>query len=92
MLRLVLPRDGEEPRRLGRRADRAPGSVLTYTGASQVVSPKAEILAKGALTGEEIGVAEIDPAAARDKSINEFNDLFANRRPELYLRLGERDG
>jgi len=36
-------------------------------------------------------VAELDPATARDKRINDHNDLLADRRPEFYLRLGERE-
>jgi predicted amidohydrolase len=66
------------------------GSSLTFTGASQVISPKGETLAQASVGDEEIGVAEVDPATARDKRLNEFNDLFAGRRPEHYLRLGER--
>ena len=33
---------------------------------------------------------EVEPATARDKSIGEANDLFADRRPELYSVLTER--
>jgi hypothetical protein len=28
--------------------------------------------------------ADIDPAAARTKSFNSINDIFADRRPETY--------
>jgi len=36
---------------------------------------------------EETGVeiAEIDPAQATDKKVNEFNDLLKDRKPDLYF-------
>ena len=60
---------------------------LTFTGQSQIVNTKGEVLAN---TGrEEIGVVltDIDPALALDKKITEKNDLFADRRPDYYGQL-----
>lgn len=33
---------------------------------------------------EEVGVVEIDLSLARDKRINEMNDIFKDRRPQYY--------
>jgi predicted amidohydrolase len=60
------------------------GQELTFTGRSQVVTPKGEILTRADVTGEGVFVVEIDPALARDKSITKVNDVFTDRRPELY--------
>ena len=59
--------------------------VLRYTGESQIVSPSGEILVRSPAEGEDVQVVEIDPAQARDKSLNAYNDRLADRRPDLYL-------
>lgn len=63
------------------RGGKAP---FRFIGRSEVVSPRGEILYRASTDQEELRVVEIDPAAARDKRLNPFNDLFAQRRPELY--------
>ena len=63
--------------------DRA-AEPLTYTGESQIVGPTGEVLVKAPPTGEAVEVVEIDPAKARDKALNTYNDRLADRRPELY--------
>src|SRR5262249_1905702 len=60
------------------------GSTTTFPGRSQVVSPRGELLLRAPQTGELAAAIEIDPAEALDKHINPRNDLFAERRPELY--------
>jgi predicted amidohydrolase len=57
---------------------------LTFIGKSEVVSPNGEILACASDSGEELIVVDIDPKAARSKQLNRYNDLFADRRPEMY--------
>lgn len=57
---------------------------LRFIGKSTIASPKAEVLAMGSEDGEEVGVVEIDISLARDKRINEMNDVFKDRRPEHY--------
>lgn len=77
---LTANRIGEE--------ERAGKKRLAFTGMSQVVSPRGEVLAE--LGAEEgVAVAEIDPAAARDKMMTERNHLLGDRRPELYRSLTE---
>jgi len=60
--------------------------TLRFTGESQIVSPNGEILAHSPGEEEDVQVVEIDPAEARDKSLNAYNDRLADRRPDFYLR------
>ncbi|MFH1688654.1 MAG: nitrilase-related carbon-nitrogen hydrolase [Candidatus Eisenbacteria bacterium] len=60
------------------------GSEFTFTGRSQVVAPKGEILTRADVDGEGVFVVDIDPTLARNKAVTETNDIFADRRPELY--------
>ena len=57
---------------------------LHFTGASQIVAPTGEVLARGTDDQEEARVVTIDPTAARDKAITPHNDRFADRRPRFY--------
>lgn len=72
--------------RIGQEA-RGGKKQLSFTGQSQIVDPKGQVLAR--MDEQEIGikVAEIDPFQARDKSITAYNDRFQDRRPELYDQL-----
>lgn len=65
------------------------GKKFKYTGKSQIVSPEAHVLYRATTEDEEVGVAEIDVSLARNKKINEYNNLFADRRPEYYQDLVE---
>ncbi len=57
---------------------------LTFTGMSQLVNPRGEVLLT--LKRDEGGVAlvGIDPTVARNKSYTPRNDLFQDRRADLY--------
>jgi predicted amidohydrolase len=61
-------------------------TTLRYTGESQIVSPNGEILARSPAEGEDVKVVKIDPAEARNKALNPYNDRVADRRPEFYYR------
>lgn len=63
------------------------GKSFRYTGRSQITAPGAQILYRGGSESEEVGVAELDLAVVREKKINVFNDLFADRRTEYYGTL-----
>lgn len=63
---------------------RIKGTKLTFIGQSQVVSPKGEVLCKAGSTKPEFKIIEINPKEARDKKITPLNDIFADRRVELY--------
>ncbi len=58
---------------------------LKFTGNSQVVNPKGEVLLKADAEEECVKVIEIDPAQALDKNVTEYNNVITDRRPEFYL-------
>jgi predicted amidohydrolase len=62
------------------------GGRLTFTGASQVVSPGGELLLAGPPCGEAALAVDVDPERALDKQITPENHLFDDRRPGLYTR------
>jgi predicted amidohydrolase len=59
-------------------------TTLRYTGRSQIVSPRGEVLVRLSPDRPESAVVEIDPAEARAKRITSRNDKLADRRPNLY--------
>jgi predicted amidohydrolase len=60
------------------------GRKLRYIGTSQIVSPRGEILARSGEEEEAVVECNIEPEKARTKKILEKNDIFLDRRPELY--------
>ena len=67
-----------------------PRGELTFTGQSQIVDPKGNILTRSNPESEALILQEIDISAARDKSFAKNNDLFNDRRPEYYTSLIEK--
>lgn len=57
---------------------------LRFIGKSTIASPGAEVLKLGSEEGEEVGIVEINVEEARNKRINELNDIFKDRRPGFY--------
>ncbi len=55
-----------------------------FTGASQITAINGDILSSAPTDQTCMFVVEIDPGDADSKQINDFNDLFADRRPDLY--------
>jgi predicted amidohydrolase len=68
--------------RVGR--DVRKGRELSFTGESQIISPRGEILAQAGRDEPSLQVIEIDPHTADDKHITPMNDLFRDRRADLY--------
>lgn len=64
--------------------DRRPHGRLRFTGRSQIVAPRGKLLHRAPAQREEIFIVEIDPLQARNKSFTPTNDLFRDRRPEMY--------
>ncbi|MGQ9702346.1 MAG: nitrilase-related carbon-nitrogen hydrolase [bacterium] len=58
---------------------------LKFIGKSQIVAPNGEVLIR---VGEEecVKVLDIDPDIARDKKITPHNDIFEQRREDLYFK------
>ena len=57
---------------------------LTFTGMSQVVNPRGEVLLTLKRDEEGVAMVGIDPAVARNKAFTSRNDLFQDRRADLY--------
>lgn len=73
---LTADRTGEDAR---------PGKpALRFAGQSLGVAPSGEVLFLIPPGEEKLVALEIDPAAARDKSLNPQNDILQDRRPEQY--------
>ena len=64
--------------------NRVPDEVLHFIGQSQVVDPDGNLLIRASDIEEEVQIVEIDPGKAREKFINSKNDIFKDRRPDLY--------
>ena len=57
---------------------------LTFIGMSEVVGPNGCILHRAPREADDLTIVEIDPAQARTKALNSYNDLLRDRRPSLY--------
>jgi predicted amidohydrolase len=61
---------------------------VDWVGASAIVSPGGWLLAGPATSGRETMLrARCDLAEARDKRLNERNDVLADRRPDVYAQV-----
>lgn len=63
---------------------RPSGRELTFIGQSIIATPGGKTLAKAPEMGDALEARELDLDTARDKSINDFNDVLKDRRPEFY--------
>ncbi len=63
---------------------RANKKRLTFIGKSEIISPDGKILVRASKEDEEIKILDIDPLLARNKQINNYNNIFTDRRPDLY--------
>jgi len=55
-----------------------------YTGESQIIAPSGRIIHRAAPTEDELYITEIKPKDALEKNITEFNDIFEDRRTDIY--------
>lgn len=58
--------------------------TLAFNGRSQIVAPNGRLLACAGPDSEELLIVDIDPAEALDKKVTPKNDLFLDRRTDLY--------
>lgn len=63
------------------------GETLTFIGESSMCAPDGTVLHRAPADGDLVSVAEINPHDARSRSINAYNDIFADRRPDQYVNL-----
>ncbi|MFQ6095372.1 MAG: nitrilase-related carbon-nitrogen hydrolase, partial [Candidatus Bathyarchaeia archaeon] len=59
---------------------------VEFTGMSQIVDPNMKVLARSG-KDMDVKIVEIDPKAADSKRINKYNDLWLDRRVDLYSPL-----
>ena len=64
--------------------ERVAGKPLKFIGTSQITAPDGEVLVRAGTRREEAAVVEIDPAQARKKLITPLNDIFRDRRKDLF--------
>ena len=60
---------------------------LSFTGKSQVVDPKGNVLAHAGERSESLKIVEVDVTEADDKAVTSNNDLFKDRKISLYKPL-----
>ena len=56
----------------------------SFTGASQILGTKGEILERLSTDSEDLVTLTIDPSLAQNKQVTKYNNAFTDRRPELY--------
>ncbi|MBN2461704.1 MAG: beta-ureidopropionase [Candidatus Cloacimonetes bacterium] len=64
---------------------------LEFTGMSQITNPEGKIIHRMDKIEEGVYIAEIDPDSALDKKVTAWNDILADRRPELYINSSIED-
>jgi len=57
---------------------------FSFTGASQITSYNGEILSSAPKAKEFVDIVNVDINRARDKNLNEFNNLIEDRRIKFY--------
>jgi predicted amidohydrolase len=60
---------------------------VTFTGKSQIVDPKGNVLASAGERSESLKIVEIDIGEAEDKFVTTQNDIFKDRKVFLYKPL-----
>jgi predicted amidohydrolase len=76
---ITANRIGEESRKQGQ--------ILKFIGQSQITSPEGKILIRAPENEEALLIGEINPEMARNKNLNSLNNIFDDRRPEIYKNL-----
>ncbi len=63
---------------------RKSGHALKYIGQSQITSCDGQIVVRASENEETFQFIDIEAEKARDKQLNRYNNLFDDRRPEMY--------
>jgi len=66
---------------------RIKGQKLKFIDQSEIVAPNGRILCRASDNKEKIGIAEIDPRTAQNKSITPLNNIFKDRMKKFYKPL-----
>lgn len=67
-----------------------PHAEFAFTGQSQIVAPRGEVLHRAPADRDELYVVAIDVEQARNKHLTDQNDVLTDRRPAFYHGLCER--
>ncbi len=57
---------------------------FTFTGGSQITATDGKVLSSASTEESQIDIIEIDESKANNKAINDYNDVFADRRLEYF--------
>lgn len=60
------------------------GETLEFNGESAIYSYNGKFIGKASIDKEEVITVDIFPEKTKDKSFNEFNNIFTDRRPQFY--------
>jgi len=60
------------------------GEEVTFNADSVIYGYNGSVLNQASTTDNMVVVADINPSETRDKSFNDVNDIFKDRRPEIY--------
>jgi predicted amidohydrolase len=60
------------------------GEDVSFNGQTAIYGYNGNVLADASAEGDAVVIAEIHPEQTRDKSFNSINDIFADRREEMY--------
>jgi predicted amidohydrolase len=64
--------------------NRKAGQSLRFIGQSQITSPEGKIVMRAPEYDEALLIAEINPEISRNKNLNPLNNIFDDRRPDMY--------
>jgi predicted amidohydrolase len=64
-----------------------PGGSVPFTGRSQIIGPRGDVLVRARRTGDCAMAADIDLTVCRDKALSPLTHLFRSRRPAYYREL-----
>lgn len=64
--------------------DKRPQGSLKFTGKSQVVAPKGQLIHKAPSQRDALFITQLECSQASDKMITQHNHLFTDRRPDFY--------
>ncbi|MCK5200042.1 MAG: acyltransferase, partial [Spirochaetales bacterium] len=56
----------------------------SYTGESQIIAPNGRIVHRSNPVGDDLYITEIEPGDALVKNITELNNIFDDRRTDIY--------
>jgi len=67
--------------------ERRPHGTIRFTGKSQIVAPRGQLIYRAPSRKEMVYLTEIDPEEARNKQLTRRNHSFSDRRPEFYRTI-----